>query len=494
MEESLDLILARLDGLSRVVEDLQQRTSALERERAPVQAASQVETPPASVPVQAREKRDLAGLAPLAGWAFMGIAGAYLLRAITESGGMPGTIGAVAGILYAVAWLWLAAQKASRVHGLTSALILAPMLWEMTVKFHLLSIEVASGVLVAFAVVGLAVAWKRSLAFIAWIVTLAGLATAIMLFREVHNATVLTVTLLALAAAVEISACRDHWLGLRWLTAFAANAAVYAIGSSSAPAHVLVFQIALLTIYLGSTVDRTILRGLNISWYEVAQLAVAFAVSVHGAMEGAGPLQVGIFCAASGIACYVISFVFLDKKHGRDRNFYVYSTFGLLLVSVATGAMLSETARTGTWSVLAIALMSAGFSWGRDTLRLHSGVFLLMAVVQSKLIFHAADQIMRATSVMDVDLAHLLALAASAGCYALIARHKEGLQWSDSAEEVVAAALMVWGVAGLLAQSLAMYVSPAAPLRTALLTVLAVGAAYCGAHWQRMEWKRLAYP
>jgi hypothetical protein len=144
-------------------------------------------------------------------------------------------------------------------------------------------------------------------------------------------------------------ACRDHWLGLRWLTALAADLVVVALteyflrpaGTSDVltpihPGTVLGAQIALLTIYLASNVDRTIFRGLNVTWFEIGQATVAFLIAIGGALRVAGSapvatLGVGPFCLLGGVACYMVSFAFLDRKHGRDRNFYTYSTFGMLL-------------------------------------------------------------------------------------------------------------------------------------------------------------------
>ena len=56
--------------------------------------------------------------------------------------------------------LYLAAHRAgerpmfSTVHGLTAALILAPLLWEMTLRFRLITLPVSSAVLVLFTVLG----------------------------------------------------------------------------------------------------------------------------------------------------------------------------------------------------------------------------------------------------------------------------------------------------------------------------------------------------
>ena len=92
-------------------------------------------TPPA-----ARERSPL----PVAalGRALLGLAGAYLLRAFTESGALPHRAGIAAGLLYAMGWLiWAARTPATQrietaLHSLTSVLVLAPLLWEATLRFH----------------------------------------------------------------------------------------------------------------------------------------------------------------------------------------------------------------------------------------------------------------------------------------------------------------------------------------------------------------------
>ncbi len=65
-----------------------------------------------------------------------------MLRAVAEAGVMPKVAVAAVAIAYAFAWLvWAArASKASGfvplIYAGTSTLILAPMLWEITLHFH----------------------------------------------------------------------------------------------------------------------------------------------------------------------------------------------------------------------------------------------------------------------------------------------------------------------------------------------------------------------
>jgi len=96
---------------------------------------------------------------PILGKAVLALAGAYVLRAIAESSPVPGLIVVVFAIGYAMAWLVFAQRSAKTnalagaTYGLTAALILSPLLWEATVRFHVLPGMVAAGVLVVFAAI-----------------------------------------------------------------------------------------------------------------------------------------------------------------------------------------------------------------------------------------------------------------------------------------------------------------------------------------------------
>jgi hypothetical protein len=526
MEESLSAIASRLEELCRAMCELERRTAALEG-RSAREAVSPESSPPlaAEVPVAAvaaesAPPEPATALGPLFGWALMGLAGAYLLRALTEAGAIAGYLGLGTGIVYAAWWLYLAERRAwekpvfSTVHALTAALILAPMLWEMTVRFRLIGVAAASVVVVLFAVIGLAIAWRRTTSSIAWIVTVTGLLTATALFRDSHDLRAWVATILAIAVAVEVSACRDHWLSLRWIVALAANLSVLILAwlasrppspgevVSAGSGTVLAAQIGLLTIYLASTVDRTIFRGLTISGFEIGQMAVAFAISIGGALHtvgasGGGAVGIGAFCLLGGAACYLVSFAFLETGTKRDRNFYTYSTFGLLLVTAGCQVLLTGAALAAVWAALAAATMSVGFVRNRDTLRVHAAVYLVLAVFSAQLLPLAAGQIARrGADPGHVGAGYLLALAGAVACYAAIVALGRGdrLHWTDRVEAIMVAALVFWGAAGVISEGISAFISPAAPLRTALLTALAIGAAWAAAKWERAELDRIAWP
>ena len=316
----------------------------------------------------------------LLGRALLGLAGAYLLRALTESSTLPAAAGVAAGILYAILWLvWAARTPADErveaaLHSLTSVLVLAPLLWEATVRFHAVSTWAAGAILLFFTVFGLAISWQKDILILATIATLAGLGTASGLLMATHDVLPFTLVFLAIAAAVEASACLDHWLSERWLAASAADLSVLlatwlvtnerGLPASYAPIpHVwlLAVLVLLLAIYLSSTIVRTLLRGFTFTFFETLQCGFALAITLNGCLRlsaedpriapAIGAL--GLLCAAG---CYVVSFVLL--AHGR--NFYTYSTFGILLMLAGMRILLSPDAASAAWLGMAVACFLGG--------------------------------------------------------------------------------------------------------------------------------------
>jgi hypothetical protein len=88
----------------------------------------------------------------------LGLAGAFLLRALAESGAMPILLVLLAAILYAATWLVFSVRTrqqdtfGSSIYGITAVLILAPLLWEGTLRFNVLPPVATAGILIAFQV------------------------------------------------------------------------------------------------------------------------------------------------------------------------------------------------------------------------------------------------------------------------------------------------------------------------------------------------------
>src|SRR5215472_5150294 len=110
LPETLEELSARVDALEHRVRDLERRTAATVRSEAPASAAATVLDPAPELP----SGEQIAGSFLLLGKSMLGIAGAYLLRALGASGVVPRILIAAVAIAYAIAWLVVASRAPSR--------------------------------------------------------------------------------------------------------------------------------------------------------------------------------------------------------------------------------------------------------------------------------------------------------------------------------------------------------------------------------------------
>ncbi len=504
------------EALQAEVRELAARVALLEQ-------VTGVARAPAVRPVSAPRVRAALPVAAL-GKTMLGLAGAYLLRALTEGGTLPHRAGIAAGLLYAIAWMIAAARTpaAQRVetalYSLTGALVLSPLLWEATLRFHAISTWTAGGVLLFFTVFGLAASWRKNILILATITTLAGLGTSAALLIASYDVLPFTFVLLAIAAAVEASACLDHWLSERWLAACAADLSVllatwlvtreYGLPPDYAPipqSSLLLALVLLLAIYLCSTIIRTLFRGFPFTWFETAQCAVAMAITVGGCLRLSAqnprlaPLVGGMAlgCAA---ACYVVSFARLDRVGTASRNFYSYSTFGILLALAGARILLSGDAASLVWSALALACLGAGSFYSRFTLQVHGGIYLLLGLLESGAMTQAGQMLLGTAT--QPDRVWMTSLG-SGGCAAgRVACRQAGPK--GALLRLALAGALVWLSAGLAAAALTSAYhgyfgagathAYCATARTSVLAMGALLAAWAGTRWQNPAFSRLIYP
>jgi hypothetical protein len=460
----------------------------------------------------------------------LGLAGAYLLRAFTESATVAPQLGVAIGLLYAILWLvWAARTPAAQqleaaLHSLTAVLVLSPLLWEGTLRFHAVSSWAAGGILVFFTAFGLVVSWHKDLLIVATIATLAGLGTAAALLMATHDVLPFTLVFLAIAAAVEASACLNHWLSERWLAATAADLAIllatwlvtneHGLPPAYAPiphSWLLIAQMALLAIYLSSTIVRTLFRGFTFTGFETAQCGLAFLISVGGGLRLAGEdprlePAMAVLTLACALACYVVSFTLLDRLVARSRNFYTYSTFGFLLTVVGSRILLVGVTADAVWSVAAIACLWAGGFWGRLTLQVHGGLYLMLALVTSGALVQAAAFLLgEGTWPGERDVAIGAGALAAGLCYALAVYYGRVCgDWGSQVFRLAAAATFAWLLAGISAGMLtagchAIFGEAAshaycATLRTGIVVGSALLLAWVGSRRHYLELARLIYP
>jgi hypothetical protein len=434
-----------------------------------------------------------AGAVPAAGRALLGIAGAYVLRALTESHALAQQAGVSAGILYSMLWLaWAARVARTRrveavLYSSTSALILAPLLWESTVRLHAVSTWAAALVLLLFTLFGLVISWRRDLLLVATIATLTGVLSAGALLIGTYDLLPFTFLLLAIAAAVEASACLEHWLSERWVAALAADLAVLlaailvtrpaGLPEGYAPvshAALLAAVMALPAIYLGSVMVRTLLRGFAFTGFETAQLALALFLAVGGGLRLAGgnprlAVALAAVCLFCGAACYLLAF-----RLGSGRNAATYGVFGLMLVLVGTRIAIPPLGAAAAWTLLALA----GMAWPRQPLQWHAGVYLLVALVASAALTSAGRILLGGDPPAPTPAALLWEGAAAAACYGVAARGAAPRVFRG-----ILAAAAVWLLAGACGAGLTSFyhglfgaLAPHAYCATLRTAVLAAGA------------------
>jgi len=229
------LLEARLADLADVVARLEGRVAALERtgpqaRRSAAQAALDRSATPSRESPGAFDAGEATRVLSLGGRTLLVLAGAFVLRAVTDSGSIPSWMGVGLGFLYAGAWMIMAdrAGKAGQTlsaafHAISVVIIGFPLLIEGTNRFKLFSPVGAAAVLTALTAAALLLATRRGLPSLAWVVSLGGTATAIWLMATSKVLVPGALYLVALGtAAAWIGYIRD-WTGIRWPVALVAD-------------------------------------------------------------------------------------------------------------------------------------------------------------------------------------------------------------------------------------------------------------------------------
>jgi hypothetical protein len=528
MAHALGGVASDLEQLSGRLRELERRVAALEghpEKPNPHQtevaiAALERPRPPATwrgfPPVETP-----AGIVPVLGKAVLGIAGAYLLRAIAESGNIPKLPVLLAAILYAGLWMvWAVRTHASNrfagiTYAFTSALILSPLLWEATVRFQVLSPAVAAVVLAAFVVLAMALGWQRNLQVIPWVATLAAVITALALIIATHALVPLTAALLAVALAAEVSACLGHPLSLRAVPAIAADFAVWLLidvmtSSAGVPegyhpasqATLIVLCLALFAIYGGSIGVRSFGLRQRMTIFEMAQGVLAFALAAFGVMRAshnsAAP-ELGLLCLLLAAVCYWGTLArFAEEEYVRNRRVTATWAGALLLV----GSLLSLPGQLQV-PFLCLAAVGAAFVYTRTrklTLGMHASLYLAAATAISPLPVYAGNALAGAVPSSPPPLGVWIVTASAVLCYAIGSRMPEDqrrrrLLWVVPAALVgfAVAALAVVGIVSLAARRLQLDASHLSVIRTVVNCALALLLGYIGFRWKHIELGWVAY-
>lgn len=511
----------RIADLESRLARVEERLSALESGKPPVKAPSDESLPESTVADR------LVSSAPThIGHTLLIFGGAYLLRAITDFQFVPTGIGIFMGATYAVFWLFMAWRKSAvevqrttaAILGGLSIVLIMPLLVEATQHFKLLTGPQSAVALAVYCSLALGVALKRNLRTLAWLTTAGGIVTGLAVMIASHSAYVVATALILLGLATLWIVYSKDWIGLQWLGAVGANGVVLGLVALSTteqwsiePVTAAVFATFLLLTYLVSFVYRTHGRGHSVVLFEplqaLAASAVAFTAAIVAARVGEFGLGLmGILSIVVGGSAYALAFS-PETRRARGRNFFFYSTLGLLFVLAGSGLILPHKAAALLWSLLAITMAVMSGRTGRVALSLQCTLLLLAAGIYSG-ILSTGLQALAGDAGPDwpgLQGSHVMVAIATVACLFIpVAQQSE--RWGKLARipQLTVLALSVWEVGGLIVVVLAPLIAAAssaepdlsvlASLRTAVLSVASVTLAISSRHWRWPEARWLAYP
>ncbi len=509
-----------LDQLTARLETLEQRVYLLEHPSTADSGATSAEAPLNPQTAEGLSSAQTAGLFSVLGKAMLGVAGAYLLRAVAESTSLPKAAVAAIAIAYALMWLvWAVRVQAdtwipSAIYAGTSALILAPMLWELTLSFKVLSPSAAAAILAAFVLAASALAWKRNLTPVFWIANLAAAVAALALAIATRELTPFLAVLLLMALICEYASEHNHARSVRPLVAAAADLAVWISifiysGPQSARADypalgaiaLIAPACALFLIYAVAIAIRTTILGQNITVFETLQATISFSLAAFSVLSFApqfGSIGLGVVCLLLSAVCYAMVFT-VARGLAAGRNYQVFAVWGTALLLAGSALSLPAIEQALCLGLAAIAFTLLGVRPNRLTLQMHGVVLLTSAAVTSGLLSYAFNALAGKLPMVLAPEAAIAAVCALV-CYAAgnsLADH----DWIRRSLRLIPAALAVCALAALLVQLLlhllALRIAPdvyhVAFVRTLSICAVALALAFAGVRLRRPELTRIAY-
>jgi hypothetical protein len=532
LPDGIDRLLQRLQALEQRLDSIEHRIDALENPLAaslphPSPDAEAVPAPAAAtVPPLAQS----GGMFPVLGRALLGIAGAYVLRAAAESSSLPKLAVASAGIAYAFLWLaWASRVRGgprltSSIYAFTSALILAPMLWELTLRFKVLSPAIAAGVVCGYALAALALALfgrgvsdrnlSRDPASVVRVAFFAAAVLSLALAIASHAIMPFIVVLLTLTALCEFAPELDRMPETGALMALAADAAIWILiyiyfsqqgaGAdypSLARTALLSPGIALFVLFAAGVIFRTVLKGKPITVFATVQTTIALllaAVSLADFGPSRAVVILGAVCLALSAASYALVFAVFERAAAR-RNVAIFSAWAAALLLAGSFLCLPPLPMIELLGAAAIAATKVGRWKSWLAFEFYGMVFLVVAAAASGLFSFFASALV-GTPPGTAALGVWLIAICSILCYTA-AMPREGESRVPHTLHLAFAALAAGAVAALIVQGLVSLVAfkivPGAHhlafIRTLTLCATALALDYGGARWRRLELTRLGY-
>ena len=508
-----------LELLSSRVDELEKRVHALEHpDEAKAHAVQPLAAQASAAFVDLEADLQAVSLFPLIGRAMLGIAGAYVLRAIAAADVLPRLPVSALAVAYAFGWLFWSSRSSRRIsriaYSSTSALILFPMLWEMTLQFHVFSSMASAGILCAFLVLAAIFDVRGGNTQTMWVaqsvVTIGG---AVLGFAT-HQVLPFLAALLVAAFVVECAKTLRHAQPLSPLTALVADAATWGMifiyaGPQNAraefpylPLSALIVPACLLFGIYGTGVAIEAFHDqMRITIFAAIQTIIAFLIAASAVLYFApnrGPEVFGVFCLILAAIMYAGTFRYLRILDDR-RNLLVFSSWSSALLF--TGSLWALP-RPGAAMLLAAAGLAAIWIAQRfepEILELQSAAFLLTATVISGLPQYVFNVV--AGSLPSRPALSVMVVCACTGAAYLVEIETASSNFSRTTLRFIPAplaicalvALLVHGVLGVASLAMLLNMHHIAFLRTLTICTASLCMAFGGSRWGRVELTRLAY-
>jgi hypothetical protein len=505
--------------LSSRVDELEKRIDALEH---PQEARPGLSVPRVTfVPMGTVAGEDTSGLEtgnvfPTIGRAMLGIAGAYVLRAIAETGVLPKLPVTALAIAYAFAWLlWSSRASVALtrvVYAGTSAVILAPMLWENTLTFHLLSPVVAAGVLAAFLTLATVLNTNAD-AHRMWIAQGLAIMTAAALAFATHHVLPFFTAMLIGTFVIDLARLLNYpqpawpWIalisdGVAWGMVF-----IYAGPENARTAYpdlstaeLIAPGCMLFAICAIGVAWRAIRRSEKITVFDAVQTMIAFLAAASGVLYlvlQPGRVVLGVVCLLLSVGMYLATFKRLNQLQDR-RNARIFGAWGAALLIVGS---LWALPHHGASVVLSIASVAA-FVFARRKepaiLTLHGVLLLAVGTTISGIPQYVFDAV--AGSLRRAPAISIVVVALCSGI-AVLALKQTAERAGERMLQLLPALIAICALIALLVHAVLAAVAVVVPidahhiafLRTLTICVAALIMAFSGSRWKRAGITHLAY-
>lgn len=530
--EVLDQLAERLDALERRVSGLERRSAPATDVVSPHPEAPQcaatngLQSATLPPPLAARAKPSptesvpSGGALPVFGKALLGIAGAYLLRALASASFIPRGLVIALAIVYAAAWLFAASRTVEKhrfagvLYAAASLLILAPMLWEMTLRFHAMPAWVAAIVVALYASAATILAKGDDRSAVFSLAYTGTALTSLALLVGTHDMVPFVAILFAMTVMCEIGRFYERAAVTRILVTLAADLAVWIVlylyrlpagPGTDYPAlpaaAILALPIVLFLLQSGWIVIAVGVRARSIAVFDVVQSSLAFVLLTAALLWFAPAIAnrlLSVLCLGLAAVCYSATFLLFEAWR-EPRNLRVFSTWAALLLLGGTYLLVAPTHAAIFLGIAALVAIVLAERLQATVLEWHGLLFLVIATVTSGLLDYCGSAL--AGPMPPFPAWQVLVVAACAVLCYLLSHEFASEPGQKQFLHLVPAFLSVVAVAAFLiraAFSLAkLLVTPevfhVALVRTLILALLALGLAFLGARLHRRQMVRVAY-